>query len=119
MTNSTIYDQRDRAMANISAFIVLDYKGNVKARIQIAHRAAVTAWIAFDGAPLVKGRAAGGGYDRTTAAIENAMMNVRPNEYDTDGTVKLIVDTMLDPANEGKHWDRRLRDIGFNVIQAV
>lgn len=144
MTND-IYALHEKAFANVSAYIVLDKKGEHVARIALKFpkdgAGRLYAYVHFFGTQMVRGYAGGYGYDKRSAAVANAVRKIAVESRDerikelNDGghwkaaqaeglslialqeRVKTFVDTLKDDG--GEYWDTRLRNAGFTVIQAV
>lgn len=77
---SDIYNQFDRAFARIDGYSIIDAKGRHVGRVAFKHTdAAATCFFQIWGAPMVKGRAPGGGYDRKGAAFASAAAKLDPS----------------------------------------
>ena len=117
-----IYDQHRKAFPRVSAYVVM-YRSNVAATIAFRYpkdgAGRLWAYVHFHGVPMVRGYAAGGGYDKHSAACASAMRHMPANGFGT---------TEIDPygdfvraleKDDGHSWDSNLRKAGFEVHQAV
>lgn len=111
---TTIYEQHDKAFGNVTAAVVLK-DGERVATVAIKHGAAVTAYVRWLGEEMTRGRAGGGGYDRASAAIEQAAGKIAARKLDAD----LIAFKGALAKDSGHRWDRRLEDAGFTVFFAI
>jgi hypothetical protein len=124
MTN--IYDQHRAAFANVSAYIVLkdgERIASVAFKYPRDGAGRLYAYVHVFGTEMVRGFAAGGGYDKHTAAVESAMDRFRYGDTDidtyqvADGLFRALCDR--DHVDGWANWDRRLRDAGYDIWQAV
>lgn len=125
-----IYDQHDKAFANVSAFVIAK-DGKRMATIAFKFGGAVTAYVHWLGEPMVRGIARGGGYDRKSAACSTAAKRLtKPpvawspcdgQVFETDAAVLRGWQSFRDALtpDNGDTWDSRLRKAGFDVWQAV
>lgn len=123
---SKIYDQHRQAFRDVEAYVVLK-DGELVARIafKFARSGLQTQCYAhWLGIQMVKGRANGGGYDKSSAAAAHAASKM-PLGLDADTGMACDRHHHYNPfraalaKDEGLSWDRQLRDAGFNVVQAV
>jgi hypothetical protein len=73
---SGIYDQHQAAFARVSAFVVLDSTGERVATVAIKYPGAglrLWSYVHLIGVEMVRGSAGGGGYDKTSAAVAQAI----------------------------------------------
>jgi hypothetical protein len=125
MTNKT-YDEHDKAFKDVSAYVIAK-GGKPVAKIAFKHGGSVRAFIHWTGTPMVRGRAGGGGYDRATAATEDAALRLdRPARHSPGASVPIpscpafeAFKHALTLGNDGSGWDRRLQDAGFDVWVAI
>lgn len=130
MTN--IYDKHDAAFRNVSAFVVLgrntDENGDTVhvATVSLKHGGSVTAFVHWIGTEMTQGRAGGGGYDRSSAAVADAARKAIAAaakgakwEATQPGDLDRAVFFKTASTYDGKRWDSALRDAGFTVIQAL
>lgn len=130
MTN--IYDQHRAAFANVSAYVILRGRnviGKIAFKFPRDGAGRLYAYVHFHGMPMVRGYAGGYGYDKRTAAIEDAFAKIDPAYFNPkDGQedywakdrkecrrfVKAINGT-----KDGHEWQRSLEEAGYIVAQAV
>lgn len=116
---SNVYTQHDKAFANVSAFVVCR-DGERLATIAFKFGTAVTVYVHWIGVEMVKAVAKGGGYDRQSAACGTAAKRIPDDIRGVDAHPVLreaFIDALHD--KDGRRWDDRLRDAGFQVFQAV
>ena len=114
-----IYDQHRSAFANVSAYVVLK-DGDRVATVAFKFGASVTAYVHWIGVEMQKGRAGGGGYDRQSAAVAASVRKIPDDVTGRAGDAEAraaFIDASHD--RDGRHWNDRLRDAGFTVLQAV
>jgi hypothetical protein len=116
-----IYDQHRAAFANVSAYVVLNSKGERIATVAFKYprvgAGRLYAYVHWLGLPMVRGFASGGGYDKHSAAVASAAYLINRNDLpDSEPLAAFLKATRAD---DGHSWDRRLLDAGFTVIQAV
>ena len=113
-----IYDQHRAAFANVSAYVVFK-NGERIASVAFKYprdgAGRLYAYVHVFGTEMARGFAAGGGYDKHSAAVENACRKMVPGGEDA----VIVRAAILDPNAGGQYWDRRLRDAGYDVWQAV
>mgnify|MGYP007027787624 CR=1 FL=1 len=86
------------------------------------------AYVHFIGAPMVRGHAGGYGYDKRTAAIEDAFKKIDPAYFapyvgsdpwaNTRRECARFVKA-INGAKDGTEWHRSLTNAGYTVLQAV
>ena len=124
---SDIYDQHRAAFSQVSAHVILNKAGQCVARIAFKYprdgAGRLFAYVHIFGVPMVRGFAAGGGYDKHTAAVASAIRKLKDpmdvnrwpqNEVEEYDALRkaLAVDGV-------RKWDGAVTDAGFTVIQAV
>lgn len=127
-----IYDQHDAAFAHVSAFVVVKDGARVATvafKFPRDGAGRLYAYVHWIGAQMVRGFAAGGGYDKKTAACADATRKQRLTYKvgeDGEGRYQSYEPAGAEAAfwhalslNGGRDWDRALRDAGFEVWQAV
>jgi hypothetical protein len=125
--SNTIYDQHDKAFANVSAFIVMN--GNERVAT-IAFKfpkdgaGRLSCFLHVLGLPMVKGNAGGYGYDKKSAAFRDAaekQCQVKLESWQTsDYAAEYAVAAKIrDCLNNGHSFNDDLREAGFTVYQAV
>jgi hypothetical protein len=130
---SAIYNQHRAAFANVSAYVVM-HDGQRVATIAFKYprdgAGRLYAYVHWIGTPMVRGFAAGGGYDKRTAACAAAtrkMPDTLPTTCYADGTphhpeAESAAYAAFHAAlakDDGHDWSDQLRRAGFNVFQAV
>ena len=122
---TNIYDQHRAAFANVSAYVICR-KGERVATIAFKYprdgAGRLYAYVHVHGVPMVRGFAAGGGYDKHSAACADAARRIglkalEPELVQYASDRNAIVEALMH--DDGFHWDRHLRDAGFDVFQAV
>lgn len=127
---SNIYDQHRAAFSNVSAFVVM--KGTelvAKVAIKFPRDGAgrLYAYVHFFGMPMVRGFAGGYGYDKRTAAVEDAMKKIDPEYFSPDehcrwekerAACEAFRNAILD-GRDGVEWSNTLHNAGYTVVQAV
>jgi hypothetical protein len=134
MSKPDIYRQHDSAFANVSAFVIVHGAGEKVATIAIKFPkdgvGRLYAYVHWCGIRMVRGTANGYGYDKRSAAIADAMSKLPaelPSDTYDDGTphhsehdkARYAAFRQACATDDGLEWDRRLRDAGFEVWQAV
>lgn len=120
----SIYDQHDAAFSGVSAYVVLDAKGERVATIAFKFprdgAGRLYCYLHVFGVAMVRGYASGYGYDKRSAAAHSAVQCVDESEVreylDTLATIKAMKSAIC---NRGTTWDRELEAAGFKVYQAV
>lgn len=120
-----IYANHAKAFAGVSAYVVTNKKGELVARVAFKFAKSglrTTCYFHVIGFPMTKAQANGGGYDKASAAMHQAVSRLVwqggetiEEQHRYDQTLKLvsaITDT-------GASWDADLREAGFVVLQAV
>jgi hypothetical protein len=116
MTNN-IYDQHRAAFSNVSAYCIVKDGKRIGA-VAFKFGAAVQCYFHVFGAPMAKGIARGGNYDRTSAAAEIAIEKHSVDAYPDDLIHINAIKAAL-AGDSGASWDKRLADAGYSVFQAV
>jgi len=117
-----IYDQHDKAFKNVQAFVVMkgtERVATIAFKFPADGAGRLYAYVHWFGAEMVRGFANGYGYDKKSAACESASDCNKP--IWGNGRIPAEQDHFWRAINNvgGSTWDRRLRDAGFNVFQAV
>lgn len=132
---SDIYAQHDAAFAHVAAFVITE-GGEQVAKIAFKFprdgAGRLYCYAQFFGYPMVRGWAPGYGYDKKSAAASVAARKMRGQrdgntlgEKDGKGMMFAEPGSKADRfmaalgQDDGMGWDRRLRDAGFEVWQAV
>lgn len=129
---SDIYKQHDAAFANVAAYVILNLRHDRVATIafKFPRDGAGRLWcyVQWCGTEMVRGYAAGGGYDKRSASAASAACRLAlGNGQYADGTPhhsqeeREEFDTFVVALSDdnGHEWANRLRDAGFVVLQAV
>lgn len=131
---SNIYKQHDAAFANVSAFVILNKSGERVATIafKFPRDGAGRLWCyaQWMGLEMARGFAAGGGYDKQSAAAASAARKLPEMDHTStysDGTPHHTTEELAQYVqflaalgdDNGHQWDSRLRDAGFTVLRAV
>lgn len=125
---ANIYDQHRAAFSNVSAYVVMHENcrvANVAIKYPRDGAGRLYAYVHWHGLEMVRGFAAGGGYDKRTAACACAVRRL-PSELpagsDTDDRLYAAVyGRFLAAMREdgGLDWNTALTRAGFTVLQAV
>jgi hypothetical protein len=125
---TNIYDRHKAAFQNVSAYVIA-LNGDRVALIAFKYprdgASRLYAYVHWIGVPMVRGFAGGGGYDKHSAAVADAVrkaIEAHKDDAPVEATDELraratFFRTLRDDG--GEHWHRRLRDAGFEVWQAV
>jgi len=118
MCNS-IYDQHDKYFRDVCAYAVI-HDGEPVARISVRFprdgAGRLYAYAHWLGRQMVRGSASGGGYDKTGAALHDAARRREQvaNEGGRETAFWQAIGT-----DSGFHFQRRLEDAGFRVLQTL
>ena len=117
----TIYEQHTAAFARVEAYCVSrDGKrvASVAFKFPADGAGRLYCYLHVFGAPMSRGFASGGGYDKRTAAFETAAAKHSRDAFAEDiANIEAI--QAAAKVMDGTGWDRALRDVGFDVWQAV
>lgn len=125
-----IYDQHKAAFANVSAFVVLDSRGERVATVALKFprdgAGRLWAYVHLIGVSMVRGYASGYGYDKRSAAVSAAIPKIAPygKDYgDSEFSAKFEANRQAfrSAADDmgGREWTHALEARGFRVLQAV
>ena len=114
-----IYDKHRAAFDAVSAYVIVrdgERVGTIAFKYPRDGAGRLYAYVHFHGIAMVRGGAAGGGYDKHSAACASAaramvVCNEKPVYLDHFVTALA--------KDDGFGWDRNLRSHGFDVWQAV
>lgn len=115
MTN--IYDQHTAAFKNVSAYVILkdgERVATIAFKFPADGAGRLYAYVHWFGIPMVRGFANGYGYDKKSAAVEDAVDKLP--EFGSGGHLEFK--KALSNIG-GNSWENSLRDAGFTVFQAV
>ena len=115
-----VFEQYDKAFQNVSAYVVMK-DGSVAATVTFKSpkdgAGRLWAYVHFIGLSMVRGFANGYGYDKRSAAIENAIraygQHNTPSLNGFDPFLKALART------DGTQWANSLRSAGFAVFQVI
>lgn len=118
-----IYAQHRVAFANVSAYVVLkdgERVATVAFKFPKDGAGRVYAYVHWIGVQMVRGMAAGGGYDKQTAACAHATRNMPATVHNPDlRDAQYLAFKEAMRMDDGYSWDRQLEKAGFTVLQAV
>lgn len=128
---SDIYKQHEAAFAKVSAYVIAkdgERVATIAFKFPRDGAGRLYAYVHWFGVQMVRGWASGYGYDKRSAAASVAAKKLHAviqselaheptaSRHDAINAIKLY--DALRP-DDGMTWDRRLRDAGFDVWQAV
>ena len=113
----SIYDKHSKAFANVSAFIIVK-NGERIGKVAFKHADSVRCFLHIAGAPMSAGSAGGGGYDRATAAFQEAAARHSLDAWPTHAEHIRAIKAAA-AGSGGTSWESALRNAGFEVWQAV
>lgn len=120
-----VYEQFEAAFSNVSAFVIMNGAEQV-ARVVFKFpkdgAGRLYAYVHYQGFEMSRGYAGGCGYDKKSAAVENAVDKMVSDiaDYGHNGGKPNVRNFVTAIQNMGgANWDHALRDAGFTVIQAV
>lgn len=121
---TVIYDQFDKATAQVGAYAILKdgkFVGRVVFKYPRDGAGRLYCYLQAWGATMVRGFASGGGYDKRTAAFEDAARKLQKDSVPSDVQALDTVFAFLDVAaeNSGERWDRRLETRGYVVACVI
>lgn len=125
-----IYDQHRAAFSNVSAWVVMR-KGERVATVSVKFpkdgAGRLWAYVHYIGTEMQRDFAGGYGYAKTDAAVSGAGSKIhnaieksgRPEHWSVKEFATLRNFIQAIGSDGGESWDRKLRDAGFEVFQAV
>jgi hypothetical protein len=128
-----IYRQHESAFSRVSAYVITkdgERVANVAFKYPADGAGRLYAYVHWFGIEMVRGFAAGGGYDKPSAATYSAAKKPKIRRMLSADALRVeghLVNPTGDHAafwnalaiDDGHNWDSRLRDAGFTVLQAV
>jgi hypothetical protein len=118
---SSIYDQHQAAFQNVSAYVILkngERVATIAFKFPRDGAGRLYCYLHIFGASMCRGHANGYGYDKKSAAAESAAARHSRDTYPNDlANIDAIKAALA--GDSGWDWDHRLRDAGFDVVQAV
>lgn len=119
---SDIYDQHSRAFARVSAYVIMngaDRVGTVAIKFPADGAGRLYAYVHIHGAPMVRGWAGGGGYDKRSAAVASALERHEAPDYGVTAEQWEALQRAI-VAMRSRGWIRAIEDAtGWRVWQAV
>lgn len=125
-----IYEQHDAAFRSVNAYVIVRNRERI-ATVAIKYPrdggVRLYAYVHFLGMPMVRGLAGGGGYDKRSAAVEDAMRKIDPDYFigpDGNNGEKERRDcarfrNAVLKARDGTDWQKAMAAAGYKVFQAV
>jgi hypothetical protein len=113
-TREAIYAAFDSAFSTVSAYLIT-HEGQQVGRVAFKHGASVRCFAQVWGSDMAQGKAGGGGYDKATAAAEQAFARMGQGETrpDVQHHVDAIKQAMTGP--DGHRWISRIEAAGYSV----
>lgn len=118
----TIYAQHSAAFRNVAAYVIMrgsERVATIAFKFPKDGAGRLYAYVHWIGEPMVRGFAAGGGYDKRSAACAAAIRKIDPNQRPRSENQECVWFMQALAQNTGKEWHNCLRDAGFEVFQAV
>lgn len=113
----SVYEQHDKHFAKVSAYVVTkDGKlvANVAFKLPADGAGRLYCYVHILGTEMVRGSAAGGGYDKHSAAFNSACKRLTASLEYFD-----LVKAFKAYPDDGAHWDGYLMSMGYLVLRAV
>lgn len=114
-----IYDQFDAATAQVGAYAIFkgaEYVGRAVFKYPRDGSGRLYCYLQSWGAPMVRGYASGGGYDKQTAAFESAADQMTELAWvDSHSLDHIAQFTEAATGPDGERWSRRLEVRGYIV----
>ena len=127
-----IYEQHEAAFAHISAFVIAkdgERVATIAFKFPRDGAGRLYTYVHWLGVEMVRGYAGGYGYDKRSAAVSVAAHNLERSKSMGDWAIwehtepeqRVLAGGFMNALkpDDGMGWDRRLRDAGFDVWQAV
>lgn len=112
-----IYDQHRAAFSRVSAYVIL-WEGTVAATVAFKFprdgAGRLYAYVHWLGEEMVRGSATGGGYDKRSASVRQAVARMQRTSW--PGHADFLEALAKD---NGHAWDDQLREAGFTAAYAV
>jgi hypothetical protein len=125
MSKPDIYRQHDAAFSSVSAFVILAGDNSRAATIAFKFprdgAGRLYCYLHVFGVAMVRGFAAGGGYDKKTAAAAHAAEKLSTDGLHNYPETKAHIEAIRKALEKdgGYDWSRELENAGFKVMQAV
>lgn len=121
-----IYEQHDKAFANVQAYVLLrdgERVGTVAFKFPRDGAGRLYCYLHILGTEMVRGHANGYGYDKRSAAASVAARKLTMNDHLNPelhkATADLVDQVRAAELDNGTDWSRGLESIGLRVLQAV
>lgn len=114
-----IYDQFDKAFSKVSAYVIFEGAQNVGRIAFKRGDSRTTCYAQVWGAAMAAGHASGHGYDKTSAAAENAIAKLVGHLKDGSAAHVGRWKKALDTGSTGERWARRLETAGYTVAHVI
>ena len=117
---ATIYEQHDAAFAHVSAYVIAkdgERVATISFKFPRDGAGGLYAYVHWLGLEMVRGHAKGADYDKRSAACDAAARKITFKHGEKPAYLDRFVAALAKDDCMG--WDRRLRDAGFEVWQAV
>lgn len=119
MTTQSIYDQRDKAFNNVSAYVIMHdaiQQGIINIKYPSSGEGRLTAYLHLFGSRMVKASCSGCGYDKVgTALYKIAIEQLKNSEITDEKHIAFYED--LKNCNSG--FDRHATYGQYTILQAV
>ena len=118
--SKSIYEAFDATTRNLSAYAIFGGANSVGRVIFTRARSGcrTTCWLQIWGAPMVKGIANGGGYDKDSAAFIHAADKLRI-ERDDDAKAAEYLSAFSGVLDNGRRWKDQLEEVGYTVQHVI
>lgn len=121
--HGSIYKQHDKAFQNVAAYLIIK-GGEPVAKIAFKYprdgASRLWAYAQVFGYRMARGYASGYGYDKATAATEDAFKSIDPTTgYDDSKKARILKRIQSNLVDSGYDWTDQLRNAGFKVHQVV
>lgn len=121
----TIYAQHSAAFPNVAAYVIMlgsERVATIAFKFPKDGAGRLHAYVHWIGEPMARGFAAGGGYDKRSAACVAAIKPQFKKALDSGSWCNVSDYNAFMGAlyqDDGREWHNRLREAGFEVFQAV
>jgi len=115
-----IYTQHDAAFRQVSAFVIArngERVATIAFKFPKDGAGRLYAYVHWLGLPMVRGHAGGYGYDKRSASVASAAKKMNHMVAHDSTSAGRFIDAIA--KDGGQYWDSVLRDVGFDVWQAV
>jgi hypothetical protein len=113
-----IYDQFDAATKEIGAYAIFagdKYAARIVLKYPRDGAGRLYCYVHIFGSAMVRGSASGGGYDKATAAFEDAIGKLVDTSWPDSFAVEHLQAIMSATGPDGSRWARRLEKLGYTV----